>query len=328
VIPKRAPAYREPVLSAGGGAKSAVAGPETAGQSWVGRAARGSFATVAAHVQEVAVVPARAVAALVKTAAEDSWIKRSRLINPFSQEFAAYQLLDKVTDAARITAGLPFSFLSGDFMEIQKPGDFKFDDRHRVVSFNGVMNEATDAQNMRATVGRQYGVDDLVQVTNGSHGYGLGDLMQIVGNELGAVDITALRGAAALRQAATGPGLIQVVAHSQGTMTFRRALDVVDEPSIRQRIVYNGGGPEMVIDQEALGLASSANLRNQEAGRMLRRDWVPMANLLPSPARLMSAPFDTARREDWTTVDSPGNRLPSSGNRHSFDRYYAGYFFQ
>ena len=119
-----------------------------------------------------------------------------------------------------------------------------------------------------------------------------------------------------------------MIAHSQGTMTFRRALDVVDESSIRQRIAYQGGGPEMLVNPEALGLASAENVRNRETGRLVRRDWVPMANLLPTPARLLSAPFYTPRREDWTTVDSPGNSRPESGNYHSFDRYYAGYFFQ
>ena len=322
------PAYREPSVIGGNGETSSGMGPEATGQSWAGTVARGALSTVASHLREVVATPARAVGALAQTVTGDSWLKRSRLINPFSQEFACYQLLDKATDAARIAAGLPFSFLSGDFMEIQSAGEMKFDERRRVVSFNGVMNNASDAQNMKATVGRQYGVSDVVQVTNGSHGYGLGDLLQIVGNELGAIDIAALRGATALRQAAAGSGPIQVVAHSQGTMTFRRALDVVDESSIRQRIAYQGGGPEMLVNPAALGLASAENVRNRETGSLVRRDWVPMANLLPSPARLLSAPFYTPHRADWTTVDSPGNSRTESGNHHSFDRYYAGFFFQ
>jgi hypothetical protein len=320
--PKSAPpAFREPTVESG--TMEAFDAPGSSGTP-AARWARGGAATVADHVREIASAPVRALAEMADTATQDSWLKRSRLVNPFSRSFAGYQVLDKTFDAARVAAGLPFSFLSGDFMESQPDGDMTFDGHVSAVSFNGILNSRADAETMKQTVGQQIHAGALVQVRNGTHGYGLGDLMQIVGNELGVVDITAIRGAQALRRAAAGDGMIQVVAHSQGTMTFRRGLDLVDESAIRQRIVYQGGGSEMAISQQALGLASADNLWNRQTGSFFLRDWVPAANFLPTPARMLSAPFMTPGREAWRFVDAPGNVDAVLGQRHGFVRNYAG----
>jgi RHS repeat-associated protein len=319
------PAYRTPPADAAANAAPAVRPVDTPSQGWGVRLARGSAFTVAEHVYEMTVAPARAISAMLATATASSWRERSRLVNPFSRSFAGYQLLDGATDAAQVAAGLPISFLSGDFMETQSAAGMRFEAGRSLVGFNGIFNDADSAAAMKATLARQFGVDELTQVSNGTHGYVLGDVLQILGNELGAVDITAIRGAQALRLAARQPGTIQVVAHSQGTMTFRRALDLVDDPVLRQRIAYHGAGPEMFIDQRALGLASAENFRNRDQDHLLGSDPVALANILPSPGRWLTAPFGPVGQGGWLVVDSPGNEGAVTGNGHEFNRYYSGY---
>ncbi len=299
-------------------------------QSWQSRmrnAAIGSVVTVASHLEEIIVAPARAVSEIYSTMTAESWKIRSHVINPFSRSFAGYQILDKATDAAQVAAGLPISFLSGDFMDVQKSGAMTLDARRKLVTFNGMFNDSADAAKMRDVTRRQFSVSDSAHIANRSAFYGIGDVLQVLGNEFGLIDITAIRGAAALRQASATPGSINVVAHSQGSMTFRRALDLVDEPSVRGRIAYQGYGPEINISQSYLGLQSAQNFWNQEKGGAQRFDRVPQANYFPLPARIMGDPFMMQGSTEWQVVDSPGNRLVPGGNRHGYQDYYGGYAY-
>ena len=300
-------------------------GGEAALRTPGGRGAlRGGLATVAGHVREVVMTPARAVRAMAETLGASTWRERSRILNPFARGFAGYQILDKATDAAQVAAGLPVSFLSGDFMDGDPAIEGMPGGAAKLVTFNGIANSPWDAAVMAKSVQGQFGGMDSVHVVNRSAFWGLGDIMQIIGNELGAIDITAIRGSEALRQAGAAPGVVNVVAHSQGSMTFRRALDLVDEPALRARMAYQGAGPELYNSRNHLGLASVKNLWNRERGTA-RFDPVPLANYLPFPARLMGDPFLLGGDTAWQVVDSPGNRSAPGGNRHGFQDYYQGY---
>jgi RHS repeat-associated protein len=296
-------------------------------QSLLMRMARGSTVTVASHLREIVVAPARAVSEIYTTLTADTWRERSRVVNPFSRSFAGYQLLDKATDAAQVAAGLPVSFLSGDFMDVQRPADMRFDDKSKLVTFNGILNSGDDASMMRDYARRQYSTADSTHVANRSALFGVGDALQIVGNEFGFIDITAIRGADAIRKAATTPGLINVVAHSQGSMTFRRALDLVDEPTSRGMIAYRGVGSEIYNSKSYLGLHSARNMWNREVHSKSAFDPVPLANYLPFPGRIMGDPFMMPGYADWQAVDSPGNRSVKEGNRHGYQDYYRGYAY-
>jgi RHS repeat-associated protein len=306
----------------GGGIKDSLSW-----QSRIRNVAIGSAVTVASHLEEIIVAPARAVSEIYSTVTADTWKVRSHLINPFSRSFAGYQILDKATDAAQVAAGLPISFLSGDFMDVQKSGTMTMDEGRKLVTFNGMFNGNNDAAKMRDVTRKQFSVNDSVHVANRSAFWGIGDVIQVIGNELGLIDITAIRGAAALREASSTPGLINVVAHSQGSMTFRRALDLVDEPSVRGRIAYQGFGSEINNSQSYLGLQSAQNFWNQERGGARRFDRVPQANYFPLPARIMGDPFMMQGSSEWQVVDSPGNRLVPGGNRHGYQDYYGGYAY-
>ena len=295
-------------------------------QSRIRNAAIGSVVTVASHLEEIIVAPARAISEIYSTVTAESWRVRAHVINPFSRSFAGYQILDKATDAAQVAAGLPISFLSGDFMDVQKSGSMTMNASRKLVTFNGMFNNSADATKMRDASRRQFSVNDSVHVANRSAFRGIGDVIQIMGNELGLIDITAIRGATALREASATPGSINVVAHSQGSMTFRRALDLVDKPSVRGRIAYQGFGPEINISQSYLGLQSAQNYWNQEKGGG-HFDEVPRANYFPLPARLMGDPFMMTGSTEWQVVDSPGNRLVPGGNSHGYQDYYGGYAY-
>lgn len=320
-----APAYRETALLPAGPSSVGESTASSSGRETDRDVLRGAWLTIRDHGRELMGTPARAIIGIMTTLKSDSVKTRFHLVNPFSRSFIGYQILDAVTDMARVVAGLPVSFLSGDFMD-SKPISISPDMSSGVVAFNGIMNDSASANEMNAMVARQFGVNHVTQVPNGSHGHGLGDLMQILGNELGLVDIAAIRGAQALRNETGGAGPIHVVAHSQGTMTFRRSLDLVDDPDVRQRIAYQGGGGQAFMDGNALGLATADNLWNRKPGSFMTRDWIPYVSLLPSPARLLSAPYAPAPTSSWQPVGSPGNEWERAGNGHSFNRYYGGYF--
>ena len=319
--------WREPEAVPDSASPDGVMPDSASRQSRVMKLARGSAVTVASHLREIVVAPARAVSEIYSTLTADTWRERSHVINPFSRSFAGYQLLDKATDAAQVAAGLPISFLSGDFMDVQRPADMTFDDNAKLVTFNGILNSRADASMMRDYARRQYSTGDSTHVANRSAFFGAGDAIQILGNEFGLIDITAIRGAAALRKAASSPGLINVVAHSQGTMTFRRSLDLVDEPSSRGMIAYRGVGSEIYNSRSYLGLHSARNMWNREVNSGLAFDPVPLANYLPFPGRIMGDPFMMRGYASWQAVDSPGNRSVPEGNRHGYQDYYRGYTY-
>ena len=161
------------------------------------------------------------------------------------------------------------------------------------------------------------------------------DAFQIIGNEFGFVDITAIRGAQALREANNYGKTIIVVAHSQGTMTFYRALDLVDAREIRRKIKYQGAGSEMFISAKYLGLMSAKNYWNQEKGSSLSQrllnicslgllgnnlkyDVIPLTNYLPSTAKLMGLKFPLPGYGYWDKFDSTQNRVKSRGENYGF----------
>ena len=294
------------------------------------RLTRGSAVTVASHLQQMVVAPARSLIAIYETIMTDTWKERSRVINPFSRSFAGYQLLDGASDAALVAGGLPISFLSGDFLESKWNDRGEIGDGLRAVNFNGMANTPADAENMRRMVSNIKGAGSVIQVSNSTHGWMLGDAVQALGNEFGLIDITAIRGAAALRAvAARGVAPIDVTAHSQGSMTFRRALDLVDEPQIRNRIQYQGIGSQTYISKNYSGLKSADNYWNRSigGGNASGIDPVPGVNFVPAPAKVFGDPSYQMGRDAWRIVQSPHNLQAPDGNHHGVE-YYAGYLRQ
>lgn len=287
------------------------------------RAVRGSAVTLISHLEKMVVAPARSLMAIYDTITADTWKVRAHVINPFSRSFAGYQLIDGAVDAALVAGGLPISFLSGDFLDSKWSDRGNFQDGIRAINFNGMANSPVDAENMKRTIGSIKGAGSVTQVSNSTHGWMiLGDVIQSLGNEFGLIDITAIRGADALRGvAATGSSAIDVTAHSQGSMTFRRALDLVDDPEIRSRIQYQGIGSQAYISKNYLGLKSADNYWNFSSGG---KDAVQSANYFPAPAKVFGDSSYLMNRDAWRMVQSPQNINEPNGNHHGV-QYYAGY---
>jgi hypothetical protein len=276
------------------------------------------------HVQALVAAPARSLMAIYKTITEDTWKKRALVVNPFSRSFAGFRLVDGAVDAALVAGGLSVSFLSGDFLESQWIDPGAVQAGVHVVNFNGMANSEADAQTMKQIISGVMGEGAVTQVSNGTHGKMiLGDIVQAIGNEFGLIDITAIRGADKLRAVAAMGGMAQidVTAHSQGSMTFRRALDLVDDPGIRSRIRYQGVGAETFISKDYLGLKSADNYWNRSIDG---KDRIPIVNYIPTPDKIFGDFSAQLGNGSLHVVQSPYNVKAPDGNHHGIE-YYAGY---
>lgn len=285
------------------------------------------------HIYETGYSPVRAGKRMLKTGA--SW----DLINPSGKKFFAYETLDGGLDAVRVAGGLPISYLSLDIFGRQEESSFT--QGKPLIGFNGMWNTEDDIIDFRDRFRNKFGISSR-QINNQTglkttsfFPTAIIDSFQIIGNEFGLVDITAIHGARALRDANEEGNIINVVAHSQGTMTFYRALDLVDEPEIRSKIRYQGVGGEMFISQKYLGLESARNGWNRETGSSLSQrllnvssfglfgdslkyDLVPVTNYMPSPAKLMGAKFNLPGYGSWETPNSSENINKNGGANHGY----------
>jgi hypothetical protein len=262
------------------------------------------------------------------------------LVNPLDvDKFFLYETLDGGLDAVRVAGGLPISYLSLDIFGRQEESSFT--QGKPLVGFNGMWNTDDDIIDFRDRFRNKFGT--LSRQINNQTGLktssffptALIDSLQIVGNEFGLVDITAIHGARALRDANEEGNIINVIAHSQGTMTFYRALDLVDAPEIRSKIRYQGVGSEMFISQKYLGLESARNGWNRETGSSLSQrllnissfgafgnnlkyDVVPLTNYMPSTAKLLGAKFLLPGYGNWEFPNSSENINKNGGANHGY----------
>lgn len=172
------------------------------------------------------------------------------LINPFSRQFVGYQLLRGAATPGRIAGGIPFSILSGDIFDSQDP----VTGAPTGISVNGIWNSSADAERVRRSVDSAYGKDSTVAVKNGTHFFGIGDLFQILGEELGLITTPSLHAADVIRDI----GATHAVGHSQGSSVFRGAVALLSDAE-RSDIHYQGFGPQSVINHSLYGLASASN---------------------------------------------------------------------
>jgi hypothetical protein len=162
-----------------------------------------------------------------------------------------------------------------------------------LVTINGIWNSKRQAKQIRRdaffnSYGRKYTSSDYnafyVNNTTGSYDTdswfadlttGLADFAQIIGHELGGIDNAAINTARAINKAQeTGEKnccdeiKIRVIAHSQGTMIFKRSLGYVNE-SAMGNIHYQGFGGQAFIPDDRF---PARNVWNPD-------DPVPYANL-------------------------------------------------
>jgi len=207
-----------------------------------GRLGRNTFAAA----REIVSAPIRAIQGISQTLnGNHPW----DAINPISFEFVPTQLAINGITAARVAIGIPFSILSGDIFDHQTP----FEDTATSISVNGILNTMHHARVIAQDVDDALGVSGTVPIVNGTHFF-IGDFIQIIGEELGAITTSSIRAAEVIRQL----HVTDVIAHSQGSSVFRGALPLL---SFEQRSIinYQGFGPQSVIGFPRFGLNSIQN---------------------------------------------------------------------
>jgi hypothetical protein len=222
--------------------------------------------------------------------------------------------------------GFAFTILSGDFLDSQPK--MSFDQRAgalAVVFSNGIQNDRITAQHSANKVFEAFGVSSGVRIANETHGpLGLLDFVQIIGHEyFGAYDRPVHNMVKAIRKGIDLRGEVYVVAHSQGTAIFARALELLT-PAERSKIHYYGAGSEWFVDPAKHGLAGAENVWN-------KKDIVPSFgnyiritnNLLPVESSRKYRPVTRVIGDDksWREISVlwPGE---GSKNYHNFEIYY------
>jgi RHS repeat-associated protein len=166
----------------------------------------------------------------------------------------------------QLLVGLPFSVLSGDifFNDIEK---IPTNTCNILITVNGIFTSRTNANSMlQDLISNSPRSRGLHGIAAGNRATYVGDILQIVGDEFGAIQSASFALARQINQAYDSfnqngccCGTIQVLAHSQGTKTFKRALSLV-KPEARKMIFYTGIGGQTRISPDGLGNAE--NYRN------------------------------------------------------------------
>ena len=157
---------------------------------------------------------------------------------------------DNQSDAdigVRILAGIPVSILSGDaFTHYTTPEEqmSNYGFMPSAFSANGVFAGDIDVRYMKTKVAERLNLnaDSVFSVQNPS--YGPLDLIRAVGQEAGAIDITALRAADMINT--SGGGIF--VDHSNGSALFYAASALL-RPEVKANIIYKGYGPQININE-------------------------------------------------------------------------------
>ncbi len=183
------------------------------------------------------------------------------------QSLSAIIAADGWKSTTRATLGLVTSNISGDAWDRQPP--LMLDPKKPTIFINGVFTMNEYAWNESIQIAGKNGLTAVAVVRNNTH-FILGDILQIVGHELGAQDITAIRARDAMRESIQKYGIVDIDAHSQGSAIANAAFSMLT-PAERSRVVYDGAGSQMYVDGEKLGLMKATNSRYPT-------DPVPMVN--------------------------------------------------
>jgi hypothetical protein len=164
---------------------------------------------------------------------------------------------EKGIEATGILTGDVFDPNSFERFNDLKPGENKI-----LITVNGVLTNRRGAKELLDSVQAFDVGTRRVAAQNGNHG--LRDFVQILINESHLPDLAALRlaqqidiAANALRKSGAKNPTIVVVAHSQGTMTFMRALQLLD-PRTKAMIEFYGNGGQIFVPND-IGLKRAVN---------------------------------------------------------------------
>jgi RHS repeat-associated protein len=222
----------------------------------------------------------------------------------------------------RIVGALPFDVLSGDFRSVDPTASLEQGECDALITVNGIWNNEQKRARLSLLVAQTPRYLGAVAMLSENHtSLYVGDVLQIIGDEIGMIQVSSRRLArhiTSVFEQMEGNGCtcprIQVFAHSQGAMIFKRALPLLDE-KVRASIYYTGVGGQTTIQGDH-GLASAENYASKTD--WLKRDWVPVIGNY-NPLRIFS----------WIRDGAPDYRefTQSHANRleHSYEPYYHEY---
>ena len=181
-----------------------------------------------------------------------------------------YEPMSKATKFAitltQVTAGIPFSILSGDVVGLFIDFDPVFSDKgcEFLITVNGIFNTRSGAEELRKNVQatkRYKHINPQNTVAARNYTTYLGDFVQILGDELGTINYASVELASIIKKASKQAKRnkcndcykIHIVAHSQGTSVFYRALPLVDEKIYPHIYFYGLGGQRFANDISGLG---------------------------------------------------------------------------
>jgi hypothetical protein len=226
--------------------------------------------------------------------------------------------------------------LTGDIFDKASFEDFaglKPTENKILITVNGILTDRADAVALRDSV-KSFNVGGRrVAAQNGTHGIGLGDAAEILLNEVGIADLSALRlawqieiAAQALKKSGAKDPTIYVVAHSQGTMVFYRALALLRKETWGM-IEFYGNGGEVFVPSD-IGLKRAVNFYRvndpvpvNANNPLLPTRWIAYAhqynevwNIGMGPGRGI-APHLWANNYDQQYKDPSGVRIPPDSKR-------------
>ena len=168
-----------------------------------------------------------------------------------------YSIETSFFDTLREIYGLPFSILSGDIFRSQIEDNYNDIQCDFLITITGIFTFEDGNINFNDSIAklpRYQSIQNPTYVFNPS-GFAVLDPIQILGHETGAIDVIAIAAAKKMSNAAIKAQdnncstcfTINVVAHSQGTMVFKTALNLLPE-KVKDRIKFVGLGGEVAID--------------------------------------------------------------------------------
>ena len=182
-----------------------------------------------------------------------------------------------------------------------------------LITASGIFMERDTQNDFRRHVNklpRYSSIANATKANNPSNFGGSGDIVQILLNEvLYAPTVADLRLVQQIEGAANAAKrngcccwYVHLVAHSQGTMTVRRALELIG-PDTRKHITFLGLGGETTIDKNKYGLAYAKNLAEKDDPVAHQLNSISFWNSGPAPID-----FDTHQNysgfgaHDWNRV--------------------------
>ena len=168
-----------------------------------------------------------------------------------------YSIETSFFDTLREIYGLPFSILSGDIFRSQIEDSYNDTQCDFLITITGIFTFENGNQDFNDSISelpKYLSIQNPTYVFNPS-GFAVLDPIQIFGHESGAIDVIAIAAARKMSNAAIKAQdnncntcfTINVVAHSQGTMVFKTALNLLPE-KVKDRIKFVGLGGEVAID--------------------------------------------------------------------------------